>query len=56
MPKYLTPEEVAEELRVTRRTVYEWLGTGRLKAYRAGNFWRITREQLERFLQQKEED
>jgi excisionase family DNA binding protein len=41
MPKYYTPEEVAQELRVTRRTVYEWLTSGRLRGMRAGNRWRV---------------
>lgn len=51
MQKYYTPEEVAQELRVTRRTVYEWLTTGRLRGLRAGSRWRIRPEDMESFLQ-----
>jgi excisionase family DNA binding protein len=51
MQKYYTPEEVAQELRVTRRTVYEWLTTGRLRGLRAGSRWRIRPEDVESFLQ-----
>jgi excisionase family DNA binding protein len=51
MQKYYTPEEVAEELRVTRRSVYEWLKTGRLRGLRAGNRWRIRTEDLTAFTQ-----
>jgi excisionase family DNA binding protein len=51
MQKYYTPAEVAQELRVTRRTVYEWLTTGRLRGMRAGSRWRIRLEDVERFLQ-----
>jgi excisionase family DNA binding protein len=51
MPKYYTPEEVAQELRVTRRTVYEWLTRGRLRGMRAGNRWRVDVEDLRAFIQ-----
>jgi excisionase family DNA binding protein len=50
MSTYYTPEEVATELRVTRRTVYEWLRTGRLHGLRAGKAWRIPAESVAAFL------
>jgi excisionase family DNA binding protein len=53
MVKYYTPKEVARELRVTERTVYEWLTTGRLRGMRAGTRWRIRPEELEAFMQTK---
>lgn len=46
-----TPEEVAIKLKVSRRTVYEWLRKGRLHGLRAGQGWRIRPEDLEAFLQ-----
>jgi excisionase family DNA binding protein len=52
MPTYYTPEEVAGELRVTRRTVYEWLRTGRLPGLRAGRWWRIRPEDVAAFLRE----
>jgi excisionase family DNA binding protein len=51
MPKYYTPEEVAQELRVTRRTLYEWLKTGRLRGVQVGRGWRIRPEDVELFVQ-----
>jgi excisionase family DNA binding protein len=51
MPKYYTPEEVAQELRVTRRSLYEWLKTGRLRGVLVGRGWRIRPEDVERFVQ-----
>jgi excisionase family DNA binding protein len=50
MESYYTPEEVAQRLRVTRRTVYEWLTSGRLRGYRAGSRWRIRAEDVGEFL------
>jgi excisionase family DNA binding protein len=44
-----TPEEVAASLRVTRRTVYEWLKIGRLRGLRVGRGWRIRPEDVEAF-------
>src|SRR5438105_1633493 len=44
-----TPEEVAASLRVTRRTVYEWLKIGRLRGLRVGRGWRIRAEDVEAF-------
>ena len=44
--EYLTPEEVAALLKVTRRTVYNWLKRGTLPAVQFGRGWRIRREDL----------
>jgi excisionase family DNA binding protein len=51
----LTPEEVAERLRVSRPTVYAWLKMGRLQGLRAGKVWRIRPADLEAFLQPERE-
>src|SRR5260370_40901188 len=50
MLKYYTPREVAQELRVTERTIYEWLTTGRIRGMRAGTRWRIRPEDVEAFM------
>jgi excisionase family DNA binding protein len=50
LPDLYTPEEVAARLRVSRRTVYEWLKLGRLRAFRAGRGWRIRHADLEAFM------
>ena len=44
--EYLTPEETAKLLRVTRRTVYNWLKEGKLPALKYGRSWRIHRSEL----------
>ena len=49
--KLLTPEQVAERLQVTERTVYGWLRRGTLPALKLGRLWRIRSEDLEGFLE-----
>jgi putative molybdopterin biosynthesis protein len=49
-PVMYTPEEVAEVLKVTTRTVYSMLRRGRLPASRVGDLWRISEENLREFL------
>jgi excisionase family DNA binding protein len=48
--KYLTVKEVAEELRVSRQAVYDWINAGQLRAVRAGDRVRIPREALDEFV------
>ena len=50
MQPIYTPEEIADKLKTTRRTVYRWIDNGDLKAFKAGKMWRITRVDLEEFL------
>ncbi len=45
-----TPGEVAEILKVHQYTVYKLLADGRLKGFRISNQWRITVEEVERFM------
>ena len=47
-----TPLEVATMLRVTRTTIYQHIKKGQLKAIRIGNQYRITKAQLEEYIQQ----
>lgn len=47
---YLTPDEVAAELRVSIDAIYKWLREGKLKGIRVASLWRIKREDLEAFL------
>lgn len=51
MEQLLTPEQVADYLQVTKRAVYEWLRTGRLKGLRAGRWWRVHPDDLQVFLE-----
>ncbi len=43
---FLTPEEAAKLLKVTRRTIYNWLKAGKLPALKYGQGWRIIRSEL----------
>ena len=48
--KVYTIEALVEVLQVTRRTIYNYLKDGRLKAVKMGKYWRVTEKQLEEFL------
>ena len=48
--KVYTIEELVEVLQVTRRTIYNYLKDGKLKAVKMGKYWRVTEKQLEEFL------
>ena len=45
-PDILTVEEVCEALRTGYNAVYELLNAGKLKAYKNGRVWRITKQAL----------
>ena len=49
--EYLTPDEVASHLQVSRQVVYNWINDGRLRAVKAGRTLRIPHYALEAFLQ-----
>lgn len=45
----LTPQEVADLFRVSRRTVYRWVRAGKLVAMPTpGGHWRVSGEQVRR--------
>ncbi len=48
---FLTPQEVAALLRVTRETIYDLLHRGDLAAVRVGRLWRIRPEAIARYLE-----
>ena len=50
MEQLYTPEEVAENLKVTRKTIYNWIHEGKLQAVKVGHFWRISETELKRLL------
>ncbi len=54
--KMLTAAEVAEYLDVHLRTVHVWLREGKLRGAKAGHFWRIRPEDLDRFLFARREE
>ncbi len=51
-----TLEEIQNLLQVTRRTLYNWIKDGKLKAFRAGREWRVTKSALDTFTQKGTEN
>ena len=50
----LSVGEIAQYLGVSAKTVYRWLRNGRLPARRAGWFWLVRREDLRRWMVERE--
>ena len=55
MERLYTPEEVAELLQVSEKTIRTWLKTRKLRGVLAGRFWRIRESNLEAFLREPDE-
>ncbi len=49
----LTLEEVAEYLRVSERTVYDWANKGEIPCGKLGTTWRFKRAEVERWVDRK---
>jgi len=49
----MTVEEVAEYLRVSERTVYEWAQKGEIPAGKLGTTWRFKRREVERWVDRR---
>jgi PTS system nitrogen regulatory IIA component len=49
----MTVEEVAEYLRVSERTVYEWAQKGEIPAGKLGTTWRFKRSEIERWIDKR---
>ena len=54
MEKMYTCAEIADEYRVTIRTVYDWIKTGRLTAIKIGKSFRVKESSLKTFEQRKQ--
>jgi len=46
----LTIPELETILRTTRRTIYKWIDTGEIRAFKVGRSWRVDMEGLRAFL------
>jgi excisionase family DNA binding protein len=46
-----TPEQVAEHLQVSLRTVMDYLRAGKLKGFKVGRLWRIKASDLQAFME-----
>lgn len=51
--KYYTIEEVAKMLKVAYLTVYRWIQSGKLTAYKAGKQYRIEKIDLDKFMKKR---
>lgn len=54
MEDILTISEVAELLKVSDRTVRNWIEKGHIKAYRFGLVYRIKKEDFDEFVKQSQ--
>ncbi len=52
----LTTDEVAKQLRVNVKTVRNWIASGELIAVDIGNEYRISRTNLNRFIEKRQTD
>ncbi|MBI2063299.1 MAG: helix-turn-helix domain-containing protein [Candidatus Yanofskybacteria bacterium] len=50
--KFLTLREAAKYLRVSERSLYRYISSGRLKATKVG-YWRISESDLEAFIRSR---
>jgi len=48
--KYLSPLEVAEQLSISRWTVYGWLSAGRIRSTKIGRLRRIAQSEVDRLV------
>ena len=53
MKDIMTLEELAEYLRVSERTVYDWANKGKIPGGKIGTSWRFKREDIENWVNQK---
>jgi putative molybdopterin biosynthesis protein len=51
--QYYTIEEVAKMLKVVYLTVYRWIQSDKLTAYKAGKQYRIKKSDLDKFIEIK---
>jgi len=50
MDKYYTIKEVMELLKLSDETIYRHIRSGKLKAIRVGNQWRVSQKALNAFM------
>lgn len=48
--EYYTIDEVAKTLKVAYLTVYRWIQSGKLTAYKAGKQYRVKKVDLDKFI------
>lgn len=53
---YYTSQEVAKRFKVTYLTVFRWIKSGKLKAFKVGKQYRVKQEDLEAFIEQSKSE
>ena len=48
--KVYTLDEVADIMQVTKRTLYNYIKAGTLKAVKVGKYWRVSEDNLQAFI------
>ena len=51
--KLMTIDDLADYLRVKRRTVYDWVKKGKIPAIKTVGQWRFKKEQIDVWLEQQ---
>jgi putative molybdopterin biosynthesis protein len=51
MDRYLTVEEVAQELKVSKDTIWRMLNRKELVGFKVAGVWRVTRQDLEIYVE-----
>ena len=51
-----TLDEVADILKLTKRTLYSYIKSGKLKASKIGKYWRVSSKALQDFIDKGTED
>lgn len=54
--KVYTTEEVLDILKITKRTLYNYIKAGQIKAIKVGRYWRFTEDAVKEFLEHGTED
>ena len=49
--EFYTLEEIAERLKVVYMTVYRWVKSGKLPAYKFGKQYRIKKNDIQKFIE-----
>jgi len=49
--KYFSPEEMGEQFNIKPATIRKWIRESKLKAVKLGGLWRISEEELQRFVE-----
>ncbi|MBI9009327.1 MAG: helix-turn-helix domain-containing protein [Tenericutes bacterium] len=47
---YYSVTDLIDILEVTRRTILKYIKKGKLRAFKLGNQWRVTEEELQKFI------